>query len=57
MSTHDSSTTGIKVSEFIDGHPESRDWDYFLAHCRDAGRLFRVDIASRDPASLLLCWS
>ncbi|GEM_PF-427337 len=52
MNSYDSSTTGINVSEFIDGRPESRDWNYFLAHCKDAECLFRVDISSRDPASL-----
>jgi len=52
MNTYDSGKIRIGVSEFIDGRPQSRNWEDFLAHRKDAQRLFRVDISTREAAPL-----
>ncbi|HFD79050.1 MAG TPA: hypothetical protein ENK05_01495 [Gammaproteobacteria bacterium] len=42
----------IRVFEFIEHQAVARDWSDFLAHRRESGRLYRVDIAEPDARTL-----
>lgn len=52
MTDYDNTNTRINVHEIIDGHPVPSDWNGFLSHRNDTKRLFRVDISTRESASL-----
>lgn len=52
MTDGDNTRISIDVQEVVDGRPVVSNWDNFLAQRNDTKRLFRVDISTRDAASL-----